>query len=124
MSMPGQSRANVSPIYKYVKEITESDIDASNDPYNLKETFKSIIKKLNLNDKINLLTNMGNGIFLGEKVGGENFFLPVEFLDNNFIRVSDETSQSARSSMGGKRKTRRNRKNTIKRKRKRHSIKK
>jgi hypothetical protein len=123
MSIPQQRRAEVSPIYEYVKEIIEADIDALPDPYQLKETYKKIIKKLNLHDKMNLLlSNMGNDIFLAEKVGGDTFFLPAEFLDIHFIRVSDETSQVRPTALGGNRKTKTKTRKTKKRKTRRRSL--
>ena len=64
-----QSRENVYPVYKYVKEITDADIDNLDDSHNgFKEGFKLYIRKLKLNDEINILNSkMPNGWFLYEK---------------------------------------------------------
>ena len=108
-----QSRENVYPVYKYVKEITDADIDNLDldDSLNdYKIGFKRCIRNLNLNDEINILnSNMPYGWFLYEKKNSINKqFLPKSFLNTNFEKVFYDTNSNVKpSSLGGKRKRKR-----------------
>ncbi len=110
MDFPSQS-ASVSsnPItYKYVREITNADIDSLVEPQKLfNSAFKFFRDQLKINDKIEIENNnIFNDMFSFFKVGREDerFFLPKSFL-TRFVRVGDNSGRSERSSSGGKRKT-------------------
>jgi hypothetical protein len=114
MDFPEQvapSRSRADPIYKYVKEITDDDIDALDDPYQLNDALKLSTKEIKLNDKINIVNhNILNNMFGFTKVGyDKTFLLPKIFLNTNFKKLSnDDTTQSRRTALGKeKRKTRR-----------------
>jgi len=118
-----QSHVGVYPIYKYVKEITDADIDNLDDSHDgFKEVFKLNIRKLNLNDKINIVNSkMHDGLFTYEKNNNpkivkinevlhiERYILPKSFLNTNFEKVFDDytTSNVKPGSLGGKRKRKR-----------------
>ena len=122
MDFPEQvapSRSRADPIYIYVKEITDDDIDALDDPYQLNDALKLSTKEIKLNDKINLVNhNILNNMFGFTKVGDDKtFLLPKIFLKTNFKKLSnDDTTQSRRTALG-KMKRKNKRRMTMRKKR-------
>ncbi len=107
------SSIGVNPIYKYVKQITDANIDALDNTNEFNDAFKFYTKQLRINDKIYVKNIVKTeqphkNMFFFVKVGGNDnsFFLPEYFLNTNFEKVDniDNTTQSRRISLGGKRK--------------------
>jgi len=100
--------SGVNPTYKYVKQITDADIDALDNTNNFNDVFKFFAKYVKLNDKIYVkniikIEPHKNTVLFNKNGDDQTGMIPEYFLVTNFEKVDDKTNVE-RTSLGGKRK--------------------